>query len=278
VFVQRGAFFMGGDWAESIASWRSPLVFDFDDAIWMENVSEANRRFAFLKNPGKVSHIVRRAHTVIAGNAWLAEWARQYNPSVEIIPTCVDTVRYYPFARQDDGTVVIGWSGSTSTIAHLRLVLPALRRVKARFGNRVRFKVVGDPNFRVEGIGLQGEAWDSRREVADLQSMDIGIMPLPDDEWSKGKCGFKGLTYMSVGVPAVMSAVGVNTQIVQDGVNGFTPYSEDEWVDRLSLLVEDDKLRRHLGGAGRRTVEHQFSVMRWQGSFLDILRRAAATR
>jgi glycosyltransferase involved in cell wall biosynthesis len=278
VLVQREAFFIGGDWAEAIASHSTPLVFDFDDAIWLHQISDANRRFAFLKNTEKFAHIVRRAHTVIAGNAWLADWAEQYNERVEIVPTCVDTARYHPSPRREDGTVVIGWSGSASTVDHLRQALPALRRVKARFGKRIRFSVMGDASFRDEDLCLQGEAWDSRHEVAALQAMDIGIMPLPDDEWSKGKCGFKGLTYMSVGIPAVMSPVGVNTEIVQDGMNGFTPLTEDDWVERLSLLVEDATLRRQLGAAGRRTVEQHYSVARWRGSFLDILRRAAVGR
>ncbi len=278
VLVQREAFFLGNDWSERLASLRAPLVFDFDDAIWMHAVSAANRRFAFLKNVSKISDLVRRSHTVIAGNAWLADWARQHNPHVVVIPTCVDTTRFVPAPRPDDGTVVIGWSGSASTVAHLRLALPVLRRVRARFGDRVRFKVMGDPTFRDEGLGVVGEAWSSDREVPALQAMDIGLMPLPDDDWAKGKCGLKGLTYMAVGIPAVMAAVGVNTELVQDGVDGFTPRTDDEWFARLCQLVEDSALRERLGAAGRRTVEARYSVARWQGPLLDVLRTAAASR
>lgn len=275
VFVQREAFFVGGPWAERLAARRSPLVFDFDDAIWIHAVSEGNRRFAFLKNVDKVSRIVGLAHTVLAGNEFLAAWARRYSGNVHVVPTCVDTERFRPAPRPDDGTVVIGWSGSASTVAHLRLALPVLERVKRRFGARVRFKVVGDPHFRHEPLGLVGEAWRSDTEVAALQAMDIGLMPLPDDEWARGKCGLKGLTYMAVGIPAVMAAVGVNTELVRDGVDGFTPRTEDEWVERLSQLVEDAALRRTLGAAGRATVEQRYSVRRWQEPLRQLLTQAA---
>lgn len=274
-FVQREAFFVGGAWAERLAALRSPLVFDFDDAIWIHAVSEANRRFSFLKNVDKVSRIVGLAHTVLAGNEFLAAWARRYSDHVQVVPTCVDTERYRPAPRPDDGTVVIGWSGSASTVAHLRLALPVLERVKQRFGARVRFKVVGDAHFRHEPLGLVGEAWRSDTEVQALQAMDIGLMPLPDDEWARGKCGLKGLTYMAAGIPAVMSAVGVNTEIVRDGVDGFTPRTDDEWVDRLSQLVEDARLRRTLGAAGRATVVARYSVLRWRDPLLQVLRQAA---
>lgn len=276
--VQREAFFLLGAWSERLALLQAPIVYDFDDAVWLRIVSPANRRYAPLKNVAKIPRIIGMAHTVMAGNEYLAAFARRFNAHVEVVPTCVDVERYVPRPRPDDGAVVIGWSGSASTVAHLRLALPALERVKRRFGARVRFKVVGDAGFRHEGLDVRGEAWSSESEVAALQAMDVGIMPMPDDEWSKGKCGFKGLTYMAVGVPAVMAAVGVNTTIVQDGVNGFTPRSEDEWVERLSQLVVDGELRRRLGAAGRDTVVERYSVQRWRGTVLRVLQEAAASR
>lgn len=276
VLVYREALFIGGPWAEWLASLRAPVVFDFDDAIWIHAVSEANRRFAFLKNVSKIPRVVRLAHTVIAGNDYLADWARAHNPNVHLVPTCVDTERWRPGApRPTDRPVTIGWSGSASTVAHLRLALPALERVKARFGDRVRFRVMGDASFRHEPLGLVGEAWRPDAEIPFLQDLDVGLMPLPDDEWSKGKCGLKALTSMACGAAIVMSPVGVNPQIAQDGVSGFLPRSEDEWVAALSRLIEEPELRRRMALAGRERVVEAYSVARWRQPLIDLIRTAA---
>ena len=277
VFIQRQAFFLGGPWTEWLASRRSPLVFDFDDAIWMPEISRGNRRLASLKNVEKIPSILRMANTVIAGNAYLADWARVHNPNVVIVPTCVDTDRYVPRTtnRAPDAPIVIGWSGSPSTIVHFELALPTLARIKQKYGDRVRFKVVGDPEFRDERLGIQGEAWRSDSEVSALQAMDIGIMPLPNDEWSKGKCGLKALTYMATGLPTLSSPVGVNTEIVRDGINGFLAEGEDAWVERIGELIEDPTLRRRLGTAGRNSVVERYSVQRWREPLFEIIRRTA---
>ncbi len=281
VLVQREALFIGGAWSERLSALGAPLVVDFDDAIWVPTASEANRRFSFLKNVRKFPAIMRAATTVLAGNEYLATYARQYNSNVVVFPTCVDVERYVPATRhaQSGSPMVIGYSGSRTTIAaHLRPALGILEKVKAKYGDRVTFKVVGDESFRHSGLGIVGEQWSSGSEVAALQSMDVGIMPLPDDEWARGKCGLKGLTYMAVGIPAVMSPVGVNTEIVTDGINGFTPRSDDEWVQRLSELVEDPSLRARIGEAGRETVVQRYSTQRWQERLVETLEGAAEGR
>lgn len=274
-FVQREAFFLFNEWSEWLAHLRAPVVFDFDDAIWIHAVSEANRRFAFLKNVQKIPRIVRLAHTVIAGNEYLATWARQHSANVHVIPTCVDTARFAPPAsRPDSGPVTIGWSGSPSTFSHLRPLLPALERVKARYQDRVRLRVMGDPSFHYAPLSLQGEAWTPDAELALLKEMEIGLMPLPDDEWTLGKCGLKGLVSMSMGAATVMSPVGVSTEIVRHGENGFLARTEDEWVELLSRLIDDAPLRRRLGAAGRETVVQRYSVARWQEPLAELLLRA----
>lgn len=276
VFVQREAFFLFNHWSEWLASQRVPLVFDFDDAIWIHAVSATNRRFAFLKNVDKIPRIVGLAHTVIAGNDYLASWARSHNPNVHVIPTCVDTDLFHPpDARQAAGPVTIGWSGSPSTIAHLRPALPMLERVKARLGARVRLRVMGDPTFHHPPLDLHGEAWSPDAELEFLRQMDIGLMPLPDDPWTRGKCGLKGLTSMASGAATVMSPVGVNTAIIEHGVNGFLAASDDEWVDTLCRLVDDAPLRHRIGAAGRDTVVNRYSVQRWSDPLADLLSAAS---
>lgn len=278
VFVQREAFFLLGAWSEWLASLQAPIVYDFDDAIWIHAVSEANRRFAFLKNVEKIPRIVGLAHTVIAGNEYLATWARQHSRNVHVIPTCVDTELWRPAPRPVEGPVTIGWSGSPTTLEHFKQVLPALRRVKARFGDAVRFTLMGAPQFRDESLALVGEPWSEPAEVPFLQQMHIGLMPLPDDEWTRGKCGLKGLTSMATGAATVMSPVGVNTSIVTNGVDGLLASSDDEWVARLSELIADAALRERLGAAGRRRVEEHYSVRRWAPRLAELLTAAAASR
>jgi glycosyltransferase involved in cell wall biosynthesis len=274
-FVQREAFFLFNQWSEWLAHVRAPVVFDFDDAIWIHSVSQANRRLAWLKNVNKISGIASLAHTVLAGNDYLANWARAYSNNVHVVPTCVDTQRFSPgAARPNTGPVTIGWSGSPSTFSHLKPLLPVLERIKARFQDRVRFRVMGDPSFQYAPLNLQGEAWAPHAELSLLQEMNIGLMPLPDDQWTRGKCGLKGLVSMSVGAATVMSPVGVNNEIVSHGENGFLAHSDDEWVDILSRLIDDATLRHRIGEAGRETVVQRYSVAAWQQPLETLLMKA----
>lgn len=280
VFVQREALIVGLDFCEQFLARRLPMIYDFDDSIWLQNVSEGNRRFGFLKRPSKTRSLIRAATLVAAGNQYLAEYARPLNPNVVVLPTTIDTQEYQPRAHSKPAgaKICIGWSGSFSTIEHFKLALPALQEVQRIHGLRVCFKVIGDERYYCRELGVQGEAWRAASEVADLQEIDIGIMPLADDEWSRGKCGLKGLQYMALGIPTVMSPVGVNSSIIQNGVNGFTPKSEAEWVDCLNSLINSASLRSQLGAAGRETVERNFSVKAWQQAYLthfqDALRKS----
>ncbi len=262
IFVQREAFMTGTTFFErSFANSKAKLVFDFDDSIWLHNVSDANRYLNFLKNPQKTASIIALADHVIAGNEYLAAFAKGRNHNVSIIPTTIDTESYVPGQRQNDqGPVTIGWSGSITTIQHFNLAEATLKRLKAKYKDRIAIKVIGDANYRNEALDVQGIGWSAATELDDLRSMDIGIMPLPDDEWAQGKCGLKGLQYMALGIPTIMSPVGVNKQIIEDGSNGFLASEEDTWFEKLSLLIDHPELRTRLGEAGRATVEEAYSV------------------
>lgn len=275
VFVCREAFFAGPAFIERIVKQSGArMIYDFDDSIWVPHISETNKRFAFLKDTGKIADAIRMADLVIAGNRYLADYAEQYNGNVTIVPTTIDTDEYvHGHKVKTTGPVCIGWSGSVTTIQHFEFAVSALRRIKKKYGDRVTFKVVGDGKFRHAELGIVGLPWKHDTEIADLSSMDIGIMPLPNDEWAKGKCGLKGLQYMAVGVPTVMSPVGVNTEIIQDGVDGYLADDEDEWVEKLSRLIEDADLRKRLGAAARATVESRYSVRAWRERYVDLFRR-----
>jgi len=279
-FVFREAFALGPPLIEMLLERRIPVVYDFDDAIFVGDTSAANRSLAGLKWPQKVSRIVAGATTTSVGNDWLAEWARRHSDRVEVLPTTIDTDVYQPRPRPQREIVRLGWSGSPTTIKHLHTVDGALRRLLADLP--VELTVVGDATYTLPGAGPAGDrvsakAWSAATEVDDVSSFDIGIMPLPDDGWSRGKCGLKGLQYLSLGVATVMSPVGVNTGIITPGENGFLATGEDEWVETVACLVEDEVLRRKVGEAGRQTVVDRFSGREWAPRFLDVLERAASS-
>ena len=261
VFLYREALFLGSTWFErQIQKTSAKTIFDFDDAIWIQDVSNANRLFSFLKNPNKTPQLIGLVDRVFAGNQYLADYASKYNPSVAIIPTTIDTEEYQRATLPPKDKVCIGWSGSITTIKHFEFALPFLKKIKEKYGEKVYFKVIGDKNYHHTELGIQGYPWKKDTEILDLSEIDIGIMPLPNDKWAKGKCGLKGLQYMALEIPTLMSPVGVNTEIIQDGENGFLAEEEGEWVDKISRLVEDPKLREDMGNAGRATVLKHYSV------------------
>ncbi|HWD09188.1 MAG TPA: glycosyltransferase, partial [Actinomycetota bacterium] len=230
--------------------------------------------------------IVARAAMTTAGNEYLASYARRYSSAVQVIPTTVDTDRYRPLPdgsrprpEGGSGLVRVGWSGSRTTSAHLALIQGALRRMLEELP--VELVVIGDPAFRLSGGSayadrVRVEPWRAETEIAEVGAFDIGLMPLPDDEWSRGKCGFKALLYMSLGVPPVVAPVGVNTVIVSDGANGLLASTEEDWVGAVGRLVEDAALRRQLGAAARQTVVERYSGQAWAPRFLEVLEAAVA--
>ncbi len=242
-----------------------PFIFDFDDAVFVPYVSPSNGYLSYLKFPGKTRTICRLAAHVMAGNEYLASYARQVNEHVTVIPTTVDTEKYTVDETRTPATLkgqtdvpVIGWTGSYSTAQHLRTLGGALRRLSER--ERFRLRVIGVPDFALEGVEVEVVPWRSETEVADLRPIDIGIMPLPEDAWSKGKCGMKALQYMGLAIPTVCSPVGVNSDIIRDGENGMLAATEDEWIAKLTALLHAPELRAGLGRAGRATVEATYSA------------------
>jgi glycosyltransferase involved in cell wall biosynthesis len=275
--VQREAIQLGTTVLESaLARSRTKLVFDFDDAIWLSDTSPANRRMSWLKRPGKVPRLIAMSDMVWAGNEYLADYARAFSGNVHVVPTTIDTDRYQPCAPAgSDGPVCLGWAGSKSTIRHFELAVPVLKRIRDRFADRVSFKVIGDGAYRNDELGIHGTTWRADTEVQDICEMDIGLMPLPDDEWAKGKCGLKALQCMAMELPVVTSPVGVNTDIISDGANGYLATTEDEWFDRLVTLVESAETRRAIGRAARETVVSRYSVSSQRETYLGHLRALA---
>jgi glycosyltransferase involved in cell wall biosynthesis len=236
------------------------LLYDFDDAVFEPAVSPVNRLFGFLKSTRKIPRLISRCDAVIAGNDYLEAYAKQFCANTFQLPTPIDTRRFVPRDRDSGGPVVIGWIGSHTTAPYLELTVEALQRLKDEFGAQVQIEIIGAGDYRLKGPPADHKPWVLKTEVEDVQRFDIGIMPMPDDRWTRGKCGFKALQYMSVGIPVVCSPVGVNREIVTPGENGLWAESPSQWYEALRKLVEDRALRQRMGEMGRRRVEEKFSV------------------
>jgi glycosyltransferase involved in cell wall biosynthesis len=279
VVVHREALPFGTTLIErAIAAVGTPMVLDFDDAIYLPTTSSPNHLMRYLKRANKVDRLIGMSRAVVVGNAHLQRYALRYNPRTLVIPTPVDTSVYSPRESRGDEHVVIGWIGSGTTSRYLELVERPLARLLERYAN-VRVELVGAAEGSLANLPrVHPRAWSRSNELDMLRGFDIGLMPYPDNEWALGKCAFKALLYMSVGVPAVCSAVGMVEEAVDSGRNGFLAHTEDEWFDILDSLVADPQLRRRVGQAGRERATSDFSLERWAPRFLDVLRSAALGR
>ena len=260
VYILREAALLGPAIFERLLyQQRVPFVFDFDDAIFVSYRSPSNGYLSYLKFASKTKTICRLASHVMVGNPYLADYARQVNNNVTVIPTTIDTEKYrVPPPRTDSGPIVIGWTGSYSTVQHLDTLRGALKKLAQT--EKFRLRVIGTPSYELAPVDVEAMQWRAATELEDLCAIDIGVMPLPDDNWSKGKCGLKALQFMALGIPTICSPVGVNTDIIQDDENGFLAGTEDEWVEKLTRLLRSAELRRRLGDAGRATVEQEYSA------------------
>lgn len=249
------------------------IIYDFDDNVMVEHPmhkTDARLERKLLKNKKRFIATLRSVRCVIAGNTYLKGLAEPYNPVITVIPTPIDVQKYVPGKLKRRREVVIGWIGTRSNLFYLKEIEQVLKQVTSEYAN-VRFKVVCDKEFKAEGMDTIYKPWNPETEVSDLQDFDIGIMPLKDDTWSQGKCGFKLLQYMAVGIPVVASPIGVNNDIITHGVNGFLAKTPDEWLECLSNIVNDGDLRHRLGIAGRKTVEEHYSVQACLKSLEDVL-------
>lgn len=255
-----------------------PIVYDFDDAIWAppkRTTVSTNDAFRILKFSSKTAAICRMANVVTVGNEYLASWARKHNEEVHVVPTSID-LGAYPVQPPvpDDEPFTIVWSGTFSTLGHLELARVPLERLAQR--RSVRLNVICDrPLARaIAGVDTRFIPWQADAEARSIGTGHVGIMPLPDDDFTRGKCGCKALQYMAAGRVAVASPVGVNSDIIQDGENGFLVSSEEAWVETLEELATSKALCERVAAAGRRAVEQRFSAERSAALFARAIRSA----
>lgn len=256
-----------------LASARIPFVVDYDDAVYHRYNLHPNALVRALLGK-KIDVVMRHASTVTVGNDYLAERARAVGAQcVEYLPTVVDLERYPPARPQRTSVFTVGWVGSPSTVKYLSLIAPALATF-CREGN-ARLVIVGAQEAALDGVPVEYRPWSEATEVQDILDFDVGIMPLPDDPWERGKCGYKLIQYMACSRPVIASPVGVNHQIVNDGVNGFLATTIEDWRSALDTLRRAPELGTQLGVAGRQTVETRYNMGITAPRLANILQRAA---
>lgn len=235
---------------------RGPLIYDFDDAVMFQARLPERLHPARLR---RFERTIMRADLVLAGSPNLAEHARRIGARhVEVIPTGLDTGRYRPKRDYDSpGPVRLVWIGSRSTLKRLIAFRPVLEQI-GRAVAGIMLRVIADAKLDIPGLAVENVPWRLETETDLLAESDIGIAPLPDTPYTRGKCGFKIAQYMAAGLPVVASPVGVNADYVRDGRTGFRAQSPDEWIERLQRLASDSRLREQMGRAGRRRAEAEF--------------------
>lgn len=276
VFIHREAMPLGPPILEWIIAkiLRKKIIYDFDDAIWLTDRPDESFLMRIGKCRSKVRAICRWSNKVSCGNDYLAMYAARFNRDVICNPTVVDTDGYHNPERFDQKkggkAITIGWTGSHSTLKYLKIAAGALKRIVARHPN-VQIVIIADrPPENMSDTPFTFIAWNRETEIQDLLQIDIGIMPLPDDQWAQGKCSFKAIQYMALGIPPVVSAVGLNRNLIDDGVNGFFADGVDEWFESLDLLIRDNALRKSMGEKARTRIVNQYSTAVNASTFLSL--------
>lgn len=270
IFVHREIFPTG---PSILISWlvkKNPkVIYDFDDAIWLPNYAASNKRFAFLKNYTQVEQLCTKAYKISVGNHYLANYAQQFNANTVIIPTTIDTQNWHTGSIDyTTKTLVFGWTGTHSTMKYLPELLPILDELQQRYSFKLLIISDKHPDFEREYV--QYLPWSKASEIKDLKQMHIGLMPLHDDQWSRGKCGFKALQYMSMGMPAIVSPVGVNAEIVDHGINGFVALNDDEWKNALEHFLLHPTALKNMGVNAKAKIESHYSVNALTPKFLSL--------
>lgn len=245
-------------------------VYDIDDPLFLPFSGGVNRRFRWAKQEARrCIACLRRAKLVLAGNSYLAGHARQHADRVEVVPSCVDAMRQPLHVHHDEQTATVGWIGSPTTSPYLRDVLPVFERLNAT-SLKAKLVLIG-ADQTMTAPWIEHRAWSLAGEHEDLAAFDVGIMPQPDDEWARGKCGYKILQYFAAGVPAVASPVGVTEQLI-GAERGALAVTHDQWYEALRALIQDPARRAEQGAAGRRFVESHYSYQRWAPELASLLR------
>lgn len=253
--------------------WKSevPIVVDYDDAIF-HKYDLSNKHFVRMFLGKKIARIMRHARTVLVGNPYLKEYALSVgSKDVVYLPTVIDINRYIFDAPFIDDTFKVGWIGSPTTSKYLNPIQPVMEKLNEE--GVINVIIIGGGDFYMGGVPNRLIKWSEDTEVAAISEFDVGIMPLPDNPWEKGKCGYKLIQYMACGKPVVASPVGANKEIVDHGVNGFLAESKDEWLMALTTLRDNPDLRTKMGKAGRKKVEKKYSLQTTAPELISVFKK-----
>jgi glycosyltransferase involved in cell wall biosynthesis len=259
IWLQQEAFPWIPAWFETaLLKSYVPIVIDYDDAFFHRYDQHTSKIVKlFLKD--KIDKIMSCADVVIAGNKYLADRAvKNKSKKVIILPTVVDIEKYKPVAQKADNSFIVGWIGAPNTAKYIFTIQKALEEIAQE--ENVKIVLVGTGNFKLDNVPIEIRNWNETTEVKEIQSFDVGIMPLDDSDWEKGKCGFKLIQYMACGKPVIGSPVGVNRIIIVNGINGFLANNTDEWLKYFRIIKNDFALRIKMGSVGRAMVEEEYSL------------------
>jgi glycosyltransferase involved in cell wall biosynthesis len=280
VVVFREASLIGPAFYERLIAWTGrPIIFDFDDTIWSPaeptGSNVRNGPFTRLHFFGKTDAICRLAAAVTPGNEFLASYARERNPNVTVVPSSIEFADY-PIQPEltSDRPFVVCWTGSTSTLAHFETARPALEMLARHTSTEVRIICSEPPERPIAGAVNTFVRWNPQQEASDVGACHVGIMPLPDNEMTRGKCGMKALQYMATGRPVVASPVGMNCDLIRHGVNGVLASTTEQFVTALLTLANDPERRRRMGQEARRTVEEHYSAEAGAALFARVVGQA----
>lgn len=259
VFIYREAAMIGPSLLERLVKRKKmPVIYDIDDPIFLPYRSPVNGWLSLLKFSKKTHFLFQMSDHIIAINGIIGNYAKRFNPNVTVVPNAIDTEHFSPSENEPDDTVSIVWTGSVSTLPNLDSIANVLRRLQQKYAIPIR--VVANGKTSIDGVELDHRKWSPEAELSNLQECEIGIVPLLDLDWNPWKFFLKTVQYFSVGLPVVARGIGSNVEVIKEGVNGFLVESEDEWVERLSMLIEDKELRSQMGKAARETALANYSL------------------
>jgi glycosyltransferase involved in cell wall biosynthesis len=246
------------------------LIYDIDDMVFLGDTSSVNSWVSKFKGTKKMGVLMKNADYVVVCTPKLDEYVAQFNSKRIDISSTFDTNRFVAIDDYSKKEVTtIGWTGSHSTVKYLHLLDNVFRTVaKLR---KIRLVVISNSTYTCEGVDVTNIPWSEVNEINDLHKIDIGVYPIPKNEWVLGKSGCKAITYMSCAIPAIATAYGTNFRVIQNNVDGFLVDTDEEWVSTIIKLIDDQELRKQIGKKGREKVINEFSVKANEGKYLAVL-------
>jgi len=276
VFVYREAALLGPALLEKMVARRGvPIIYQLDDPLFVPYTSPSNGYLSYLKFFGKISEICRLAKVVMVNSTQIREYVSQFNQNIWQVPSVVDTEQYVyrpELLEKETDEVCIGWSGSPTTLKNIKVIADALRKLAEQVPHRVH--LIGGTDFDLPGVKYTAQRWSAETEVADLRKMQVGMVPLPLNEWNKYKFYMKTAQYMALGIPTVATPLGSNPEVIEHGVTGFLADSDEEWVEYLSRLITDHELRRRMSRAAATVAKEKYSLAGNTDKIIEAFRAA----